>query len=196
MSVQTLVHYIELYGYFVIFLFLFFGIVGIPAPEESLLFLIGVLSVHHQLTLGLAMLSSILGAFVGMLTAYLIGKYAGSPFIRKYGKYVGISDERWEKVSYNYTKNARKTILFGFYLPGIRQISPYFSGITRIPFRRFFLYSLLGTLIWTIPFIMGGYFAGKVFHINPAYVPYVGVALLILFFLYVLVKFIKKKKFN
>ena len=196
MSVQTLVHYIELYGYFVIFLFLFCGIVGIPAPEESLLFLIGVLSVHHQLTLGLAMLFSILGAFVGMLTAYFFGKYAGSPFIKKYGKYVGISDERWEKVSHNYTKNARKTILFGFYLPGIRQISPYFSGITKIPFRRFFLYSLLGTLLWTIPFIMAGYFAGKVFHINPAYVPYAGVALLILFFLYVLVKYIKKKKFN
>lgn len=196
MNIQTITHYIEHYGYFVIFLFLFFGIVGIPAPEESLLFLIGVLSVHHQLTLGLAILCSILGAFVGMLTAYLIGKYAGSPMIKKYGKYVGITEDRWEKVSHNYTKNARKTILLGFYMPGIRQISPYFSGIMSIPFQRFFLYSLLGTLLWTIPFIATGYFAGKIFHVNPAFVPYVGVSLLILFFLYVAVKFIKKEKLN
>ena len=41
MNIETILHYIDIYGYLIIFLFLFFGIVGIPAPEESLLFLIG-----------------------------------------------------------------------------------------------------------------------------------------------------------
>jgi membrane protein DedA with SNARE-associated domain len=194
MNVETIVNYIELYGYLVIFLFLFFGIVGIPAPEESLLFLIGVLSVHHKLSLGPAMLCAGLGAFVGMLTAYSCGKYVGSPFIKKYGKYVGITNERWEKVNNKYTENVRRTILLGFYMPGLRQISPYFAGINKIPFLRFVLYSLLGTLLWTIPFIVAGYYAGKVFNINPAYVPYLGLVLLIFFFLYVLIKYLKKKK--
>ncbi|MEH7480535.1 DedA family protein [Neobacillus drentensis] len=194
MNVETIINYINIYGYLVIFLFLFFGIVGIPAPEESLLFLIGVLSYHHKLSIGLAILSSILGAFIGMQTAYLIGKYAGSPFIKKFGKYVGISDDRWEKVSRIYTKNVRKTIVIGFYLPGIRQISPYFAGITNIPFRMFFLFSLLGTLLWTIPFIVGGYYAGKVFHINPDYIPYLGMVFFILFLLFVIRKYIKRKK--
>lgn len=194
MNVETIINYINIYGYLVIFLFLFFGIVGIPAPEESLLFLIGVLSFHHKLSIELAILSSILGAFIGMQTAYSIGKYAGSPFIKKFGKYVGISDDRWEKVSRIYTKNVRKTIVIGFYLPGIRQISPYFAGITNIPFRRFFLFSLLGTLLWTIPFIVGGYYAGKVFHINPDYIPYLGMVFFILFLLFVIRKYIKRKK--
>ncbi|PGY15354.1 DedA family protein [Bacillus sp. AFS031507] len=194
MNVETIINYINIYGYLVIFLFLFFGIVGIPAPEESLLFLIGVLSYHHKLSIGLAILSSILGAFIGMQTAYSIGKYAGSPFIKKFGKYVGISDDRWEKVSRIYTKNVRKTIVIGFYLPGIRQISPYFAGITNIPFRRFILFSLLGTLLWTIPFIVGGYYAGKVFHINPDYIPYLGMVFFILFLLFVIRKYIKRKK--
>src|SRR5574342_59982 len=105
MNVETIINYINIYGYFVIFLFFFFVIVGIPAPEESLLFLIGVLSFHHQLSLELAMLCSILGAFTGMLTAYSVGKFVGYPFIKKYGKYVGITDNRWEKVSGKYTKN-------------------------------------------------------------------------------------------
>ncbi|ETI65930.1 DedA family protein [Neobacillus vireti] len=194
MNVDTIVNYIENYGYAVIFLFLFFGIVGIPAPEESLLFLIGVLSVHHRLSLELAMISSILGAFTGMLTAYSCGKYAGSPFIKKFGKYVGITSERMEKVSDKYTINARKTILLGFYLPGLRQISPYFAGITNIPFQCFFLFSLMGTLLWVIPFILAGYFAGKVFNINPAYVPYLGIILLLIFIFYVIIKYIKRKK--
>ncbi|MFB5195016.1 DedA family protein [Neobacillus sp. KR4-4] len=196
MNVETIINYINIYGYFVIFLFLFFGIVGIPAPEESLLFLIGVLSFHHQLSLGLAMLCSILGAFTGMLAAYSVGKFVGFPFIKKYGKYVGITADRWEMVSGKYTRNVRKTILIGFYLPGIRQISPYFAGINNIPFRRFLVFSMIGTFLWTIPFIVGGYFAGKVFHINPDYVPYVGIVFFFLFSLYMIFKYIKGKRRN
>ncbi|WML24909.1 DedA family protein [Neobacillus sp. OS1-33] len=194
MNVETIINYINIYGYFVIFLFLFLGIIGIPAPEESLLFLIGVLSFHHQLSSGLTMLCSSLGAFIGMQTAYSIGKYVGSPFIKKYGKYIGITDDRLEKVSRIYAKNVRKTIVFGFYLPGIRQVSPYFAGINKIPYRMFFLFSLLGTVLWTIPIIVGGYYAGKVFHINPDYIPYAGLVFFILFLLYVLVMSIKKRK--
>ncbi len=193
MDVETIVNYINVYGYLVIFLFLFFGIIGIPAPEESLLFLVGVMSVHHQISLGHVVLCSILGAFTGMLTAYACGKYAGYPFVKKYGKYVGITNERWKSISSKYMGNVNKTILLGFFMPGIRQISPYFAGINKIPFQRFFLLSLLGTFFWTIPFIFGGYYAGKVFHINPNYVPYVGIVLLFLFILYVMIKYIKMK---
>jgi membrane-associated protein len=194
MNVETIVNYVELYGYLIIFLFLFFGIVGIPAPEESLLFLIGVMSVHHQLSMGLAMLSAGLGAFVGMLSAYSCGKFLGYPFIKKYGKYVGLTNDRFEKASKKYKRNTRKTILFGFYMPGIRQLSPYIAGINKIPFRRFFCFSLLGTLLWTIPFIVTGYFAGEVFNINPIYIPYLGSVLLFLFLGYVIIKNVKKKK--
>ena len=194
MNVETIINYINIYGYLVIFLFLFFGIVGIPAPEESLLLLVGVLSIHDKLSLGLAMLCAILGAFIGMLTAYVVGKYIGSPFLKRYGKYVGITDARWEKVSHKYTNNVRKTIVVGFYLPGIRQISPYFAGMNKIPFRCFFFFSLLGTLLWTIPFILVGFYGGKLFHINPNYVPYIGIVFFFLFLIYVMIKYIIGKK--
>jgi membrane protein DedA with SNARE-associated domain len=193
MNIDTILHYIELYGYIIIFLSLFLGIVGIPAPEESLLFLVGVLIVQNKLSFGFAMSCSILGALIGMMAAYVCGKFIGYPFIRKYGKYVGITNERWEKVKDKYTKNVHKAILLGFYMPGLRQISPYFAGITNIPFRKFFLFSLLGTVLWTVPFIVAGYYAGKVFNINPTYVPYLGFVFLIIFLLYLLIKYIKKK---
>jgi membrane-associated protein len=194
MNIDTVLSYIEVYGYIIITLSLFFGIVGIPAPEESLLFLIGVLIVHHKLSFVPAVLCAILGAFFGMLTAYVLGKYVGYPFIKKYGKYIGITDERWENARNKYTKNVQKTILLGFYMPGIRQISPYFAGITKVLFREFFFFSLLGTLLWTVPFIVAGYYAGKVFNINPANVPYLGVVLLVAFLIYVLIQHFRKKK--
>lgn len=193
MNIETILNYIDIYGYLIIFLFLFCGIIGIPAPEESLLFLIGVLIVQSKLSFGLAVLSAFLGAFIGMLTAFGVGKYLGQPFIKKLGKYVGITSERWGKVENKYRQNVRKTILFGFYMPGIRQISPYFAGITNISFRKFFLFSLIGTLLWTVPFIVVGYYAGKMFHINPEYVPYIGVLFLIVFLVFVLIKYIRNQ---
>lgn len=193
MNIETILHYIDMYGYVIIFLFLFFGIVGIPAPEESLLFLIGILILHHQLLFEWAVLSAILGAFCGMLTAYMCGKYIGAPFINKYGKYIGITIGRWKKAENAYVKNVQKTIVFGFYIPGIRQISPYFAGMAKTPFYKFSMLALLGTLLWTIPFIGAGYYLGKIFHINPDYVPYLSVLFLIGFLLFVLISYIRKK---
>ncbi len=194
MSVETILQYIDIYGYIIIFLFLFFGIVGIPAPEESLLFLIGILLVHHQLMVGWALLSAVLGAYSGMLTAYICGKYIGLPFINKYGKYVGITIGRWGKAQNAYTKNVKKTIVFGFYIPGIRQISPYFAGMAKTPFFQFSMFSLLGTLLWIVPYIGAGYYLGKVFHINPDYVAYLSILFIIIFFLYVFISYIRNKR--
>ncbi|PLS18416.1 DedA family protein [Bacillus sp. M6-12] len=194
MNIDMLLGYIDVYGYAIIFIFLFLGIVGIPAPEESLLFLIGVLAINHKLSFIGAAFFAWAGAFAGMAVAYVCGWYVGYPFIRKYGKFIGVTEERWLRAKEKYTGNVRKTILLGFYLPGLRQISPYFAGISRISFRTFILYSFLGSILWTFPFILGGYFAGSFFDINPKYVPYVGVVLLILFCLYSLIKYFQRKK--
>lgn len=153
-----------------------------------------MLIVQDKLAFGLSVLSAFLGAFIGMLVAYVCGKYVGYPFINKYGKYVGITNERWEKAKINYMENIQKTIVFGFYIPGMRQISPYFAGISNIPFRKFFFLSLLGTFLWTVPFIVAGYYMGNAFNINPEYVPYLGVFFLFIFVLYGTFKYIKRKK--
>ncbi|MBP0726689.1 DedA family protein [Bacillus sp. RG28] len=192
MNVETISHYINVYGYIIIFIFLFFGIVGIPAPEESLLFFLGILILHNQLSLILTLIFSILGAFIGMLTAYAFGKILGNSFISKYGKYIGITNQRLEKVKDRYSNNVHKSIILGFYMPGIRQINPYFAGITKIPFLKFVILSLIGAIIWTVPFILGGYYSGKVFNINPKYVPYLGVLFLFIFLISVLINYLKK----
>ncbi|MGG0656278.1 DedA family protein [Rummeliibacillus pycnus] len=194
MSIDTIAQYIGSYGYLILFICLFFGIVGIPAPEESLLFLAGILISHHKLSMGPTIVYTDLGAFIGMVAAYICGKYLGLPFVNKFGKYIGLSYERWSNIENKYKKSAYRTITFGFYLPGIRQISPYFAGIAKVPFLRFFLFSLLGSTIWTIPFILAGYYTAETIYINPKYVPYFGVLLFVLFLLYIFIKKLVSRK--
>lgn len=193
MNIDAVLYYMEVYGYIIIFVSLFFGIVGIPAPEESLLFLIGVLITQHQLSFGMSLLSAFLGAFAGSLTAYACGKYIGAPFINKYGKYIGMTIERWRKVQTAYAKNVNKAILFGFFIVGIRQISPYIAGMTKVVIPKFLFLSLFGSLFWTVPYIAVGYYVGSAFDINPEYVPYLGLVFMIAFLLYIFFQFLKKR---
>ena len=194
MSIDVITEYIDSYGYIILFICLFFGIVGVPAPEESLLFLTGILIRHQHLAMSSALIYSELGAFIGMLTAYSCGKYLGKPFVNRYGKYVGLTKERWSGIESRYKVNGHKAITFGFYLPGVRQISPYFAGIAHFPFRSFILFSLIGSVIWTIPIILVGYYTARVIYINPNYVPYFGLLLFVLFLAQLIVKKIRNRQ--
>jgi membrane-associated protein len=196
MNIASILNYIELYGYWIIFVSLFFGIVGIPAPEEDLLFLIGVMIAHKKLSLALVLLYAIPGCFTGMVTAYACGKYLGDPFINKYGKYVGLTNIRWEKAKHKYSKNIQKSIVFGFYIPGLRQISPYLAGVSKVPFRKFSILSLIGTVPWILTYIVVGVYAGKVIHINRKHLIFLGILIIVILLIYVAAKYFKKKKFN
>jgi membrane protein YqaA with SNARE-associated domain len=98
MDTAIIFTYIQSYGYFIIFLFLFFGIIGIPAPEESLLFFLGVLVAQQQLLWAYCFIVSWFGATMGMLTAYGMGFFFGHPFMKKYGKYIGMKAGASESV--------------------------------------------------------------------------------------------------
>jgi len=194
MNLETILYYINAYGYLIIFFVLFLGIVGVPAPEESLLFLIGTLVGYHKLSFAMSTMSAGLGVMLGMLVAYIVGKRIGMPFFERYGKYMGVTPERLEKVKIYYMKNAYRTIIIGLHLPGVRQISPYFAGIVGVPFVRYFYVSLFGTVLWIFPITAIGYYAGATLHISPMYAPYIGMVFFFLFLVYIVIKKIKGKR--
>lgn len=191
---ETILSLIDSYSYMVIFLCLFFGIVGIPAPEESLLFLIGILVFHNRLSIHQAAFGAFAGTLCGMLAAYWIGRHFGFPIISKYGKYVGLTKKRLKKAERTYQKNIQFTLLFGCFLPGIRQINPYFAGISKLRFHKFFFLTIIGTFLWTCVFIAAGYYAGGLLHVKPEYAPYVGLCFFAVFIIHVLIKFLRNRQ--
>jgi membrane-associated protein len=194
MGSDQIIHYIQEYSYFIIFLFLFFGIVGIPSPEESLLFLVGVLAAHGQLSMSWGILFSFLGTFAGMIIGYYAGKFVGFPIINKYGKWVGITEEKAVSFEAQFTKNSSKTLIMGFFMPGLRQVAPYLSGIFSINILRYLVISGAGSLLWSITYILLGWGLGSSFPINPNYVPYLGVGLLVIFLVTSLTRYLRKKR--
>ncbi|WJY26267.1 MULTISPECIES: DedA family protein [Sporosarcina] len=194
MSIESLTNTILQYGSIIIFVLLFFGIVGIPSPEESLTFLIGVLIAGHQLSAIPSAAAAVAGAWTGMLTAYAGGRYIGYPLLHKIGKFIGLTKERWAKAEQSFKRKRKRTILFGIYMPGIRQISPYFAGLTKMPFLEFTLLSGAASAGWVLPFLAAGYFLGRSFKVNPSYAALVGFVFLLIMIGRLLFKKWKTKK--
>ncbi|MEG9295510.1 DedA family protein [Mangrovibacillus sp. Mu-81] len=194
MGSEQIIHYIQMYSYFIIFLFLFCGIVGIPSPEESLLFLIGVLAAHGQLSMLWGIVFSFLGTYTGMIGGYYGGKLIGYPIINKYGKWIGITKDKADDFETQFKRNSSKTLVMGFFMPGLRQVAPYLSGIFSINIMRYLLITCAGSMIWTITYILLGWGLGSSFPINPNYVPYLGVGLLVIFIVSSLARYLRKRR--
>ncbi|WP_461202045.1 DedA family protein [Anoxybacillus sp. TBDG-1] len=193
MEANSILTYIQSHGYIVLFLSLFFGIVGIPAPEESLLFFIGIFVSHDQLHLLKSLFFAISGATVGMVVAYIAGYTFGSPLLFKYGHFIGFHRRRYRYVYRHFRKRAFLVIPFGYFVPGIRQLSPYMAGVVRFPFLPFLFLSFLGASFWISLFICVGKFLGERIHIPLHVLPWLTVLFFSLFFVALYVKSRKQK---
>lgn len=156
------------YGYLAVFIFLYCGLIGIPAAEESFMLFVGItLRVPvsgYTPSVVLCVLMAALGSASGMVTAYLIGYYIGEPFLNRYGKYIGLTPERWKVARNRFQRHTFLAIIAGYFIPGIRQINPYLAGISRARFLTFLTAALTGSSIWASLFIFSGYFLGSQIH--------------------------------
>ncbi|MFD2617317.1 DedA family protein [Terrilactibacillus laevilacticus] len=195
---ELIQNYFYTYGYLAIFIFIFFGIVGIPSPEESFLIFVGIALSQGSLNIALCILIAFLGSLTGMITSYLIGYYIGKPFIIKYGKYIGLTPERWRKAEEKFQKRAFIMITIGYFIPGIRQINPYMAGLSRYKFIFYLIASTIGALVWCNLFILLGFFVGNKVHeyltFTPVHIAIVGSILAFVFIIVTIVHFIRIKR--
>lgn len=152
--------FISQYGYLAIFLLLSLGIIGLPVPDEILMTFVGFMCQEGHLNYLLSILLSFLGSSTGMIISYLIGNKLGKPIILKYGKWIGLSNKRFVKVERWFHRFGPWTIIIGYYVPGIRHVTSYMSGITQMKFRTYLAFACFGALTWVIIFISIGYFLG------------------------------------
>lgn len=192
MSVDYILELVEHYGPLVIFICLFFGVVGVPAPEETLVVIIGILIHEHTLPACSSIISAFLGVFLGFLSSYALGRYAGSPLLYKVTRLLRMSDFKVRAFQEKYEANYKRALLIGLYIPGARQINPYLAGISKISFASYLTVSLIGTTIWIVPFMTLGFATANLVSIKYEYLPLIGVTIGLTFILYFVIKRFRK----
>lgn len=104
-----------------------------------------------------------LGDVFGDVLWYWIGRTLGHRFVRKYGKYVSITEEniaRVEKIFHTYPNSilviSKLTMGFGFAL-----VTLFTAGLVKIPFKKYLALNLVGQFAWTAILMGIGYFLGN-----------------------------------
>jgi membrane protein DedA with SNARE-associated domain len=187
--VHFLTNFMNLYGYAVLFFGLLFETLALPLPGEAIMTYAGLLVFQGKMNWILSILMAGAGSSLGMTLSYGIGYKLGSPFFDKYGARFHFGPERFKKTSEWFERYGNKVLIIAYFIPGIRHITGYFSGVNRMPFRTYIIYAYSGAFIWTGTFISLGKVLGPkwdVYHrLITRYLIFAGVfALIILIIIY------------
>ena len=106
---------------------------------------------------GLLMLAAILGDS----TNYVIGRTAGERLFSNPNSKIFRRDYL-QKTHDFYDKHGGKTVTLARFLPILRTFAPFVAGIAKMPYPRFFGFSVFGTILWVGGLVTLGYFFGNV----------------------------------
>lgn len=146
--VQWLLDTIGAMGYPGIFLLMAMESSVIPVPSELVMPPAGYLAFQGKMNMALAILCGTVGSLAGAYANYFASRYLGRPLILKYGKYVLISPQKFERVEGFFLRHGEISTFIGRLLPVVRHLISIPAGLSGMNHLRFSLYTLLGAGIW------------------------------------------------
>lgn len=144
------------YGYIVLFVSLLLELIAFPLPGEPLMTYCGYVIYTNKMSWPISIIVAAVGAITGITISYFIGKVLGTSFFEKHGRYIHLDRKRIDKISIWFQGYGSKLLFIAYFIPGIRHVTGYFSGMTKISYKKFAISAYLGALIWTATFISLG----------------------------------------
>ena len=170
-----------------------------PIPSEIIMPLGGFFVYQQKLNFYILVLWGVLGTIAGSIPWYYLGKLVNekrlSNFLDKRGKFIGITSNDLIKSKRWFDKYGVSLVFWGRLVPGIRTLISVPAGMELMPFRKFLLWTSLGSLIWVALLTYAGFVFGENYQIIETYldqIKYIVKPILILIFIYFLIKFIMR----
>jgi len=152
-----------LYGILFLIVFLETGLVVMPLlPGDSLLFAAGSLASLPMSQLSPQWLFVIfsVAAILGDTVNYSIGHAIG-PKVFSFKKSRFFNPEHLRQTHDFFEKYGGKTIIIARFVPIVRTFAPFVAGIGAMSYSRFFMYNVVGALLWVAVFVYSGYWFGQ-----------------------------------
>ena len=139
---------IDAAGYPGVFLLMTMESMVLPVPSEAVMPFAGFLVAMHRFTMAGVVVASTLGSIAGSLLSYVIGRYGGTPFVNRWGKYVLLNRRDLEATETFFKKHGSITILICRFIPVIRHLISIPAGTGRMNFITFLVYTIMGAGLW------------------------------------------------
>ena len=182
------------FGYLGMFLGMVLEAVIIVIPSEAILATGGILASQGIFSFFGAFLTGLLGSVFCAIVIYFMGYFGGRPFIRKFGKYFFMKEEELERSDSWFSKYGMFGALIGRNFPIVRTLISLPIGIMRMPFWKFLLFTIIGSIPWTLLFVYLGYTLGNGWIYVSAKISWLKTPIKILLIMLVLLYFYRKIK--
>ena len=149
------------HGYAVVFIVVLLEGAGSPLPGETALVLAAVYAgATGRLDIATVLLVAIAGGILGGTAGYWIGRSVSTEFLRKHGKWIGLTENRLALGRHLFQSHGGKIVFFGRFIAVLRIVAALLAGLNRYDFKRFFLFNAAGVVAWAAIMGLGGYFFG------------------------------------
>lgn len=158
LSPEGIHHFFQQYGNIGLFGLLALGIFGLPVPDETLIVITGFLLAKSHLPFSSTLCAIYTGSMFGITLSFLLGRGIGKPILFRFGKKIGITHEKLEKTQAWCERYGKWSLIFGYYIPGVRHAIGISAGAANLSYRQFALFAYTGALLWGTVFLSIGYF--------------------------------------
>ncbi len=123
----------------------------VPLPSELVIPPAAHLAHTGQIPLSFTgiILAGTIGSWIGASLMYWAARWAGRPLVMRYGRYFLISPEKVEGAERWATHYGSMGIFISRLLPVVRHLIGIPAGIVLMNYRKFSIYTILGSAIWS-----------------------------------------------
>lgn len=158
---HVVIDYIAIWGYAAIAIGMALESACIPVPSELIFGFAGYLVYMGQLDFTMSVIAGVTGGLIGSIVAYLVGYYGGKSLVAKYGRYFLFNHRNADMAQRWFDRYGLKATFFSRLLPVVRTFISLPAGFAQVNFGKFVIYTLLGSIPWTIGLIYTGMVLGE-----------------------------------
>lgn len=157
-----LLGFVNDYGYWAVFILVFFQELGIPnpVPNELVLMFAGALTSIGGLNFWLTFLIAVFADFIGTTILFTVFYFFEHYIMEHISKWKGVN-EKLERIKESLLKRGKWGIFVGRLMPYLRGYVSVAAGILNIPYRVFMPMVIVSATLWSGGYVVLGHFLGN-----------------------------------
>jgi membrane protein DedA with SNARE-associated domain/rhodanese-related sulfurtransferase len=145
------------HGYSLLFAWVLAEQIGLPLPSAPVLLAAGALVGRGRMYLPATVAMPLLAAIICDTLWYVLGRRRGAGILRLICRISLEPDSCVRRTQLAFESRGAWALVVAKFVPGLSAMTAPLAGVSRMPWRRFALFDLLGSLLWSCAYVATGF---------------------------------------